>query len=83
MGDDGCAATFMIQRFKDYYDLDFKASIFTKSSGTLGMVLRFKDMYNYYAFEVSSLPKRVRCIKAVNGKYTVMASIDGVSFDKN
>jgi len=46
----------------------------------MGVVWRFVDMFNYYAFEVSGFPKFVRCIRVLKGQYTIMAKIEDESF---
>jgi len=72
-----CPGTFLIKKYKNYYDLDIKVSVLSTVAGIYGVVWRFTDMFNYYALEISGNPKFIRCVKVVGGKYTEVAKLDG------
>jgi len=62
-------ATLLTIDGRQYYDAKFRATILLANEGTYGMVFRYIDQFNYYAFQVVKIGKiaEIRITKMLYG----------------
>jgi hypothetical protein len=74
-------ASFFILRNKRYFDFRLNLDLMSISENLLGVVFRFRDQFNYYAFLLNQKKGYKRLIKVSNGRYRKIAELrDGGLF---
>jgi len=65
-----------IIKYKTYYDFEFTCEIMMQEGGgSGGLVFRFKDAFNYYAFEINTNKKSKILVKYRYGKRYVIGNV--------
>lgn len=80
----GCTASFLILKYKEYYDGLIETSILLRDSDTMGILFRYKDAFNYYAFEMKQQGrgwKRIR--KVVKGVSSIVSYVEDGGYLQN
>ena len=83
LSNNGCTATILTLKYKEFFDATMACSMLMRDNKESGIVFRYKDAFNYYAFEWSQLMKWKRIRKVVNGVSTVIRSINDGGFLQN
>ena len=80
----GCTATLLVLRYKEYYDGLIETSMLMRDSDTIGIIFRYKDAFNYYAFEMKQQGrgwKRFR--QVIKGVSTTIAYVEDGGYLQN
>lgn len=76
-------ASFYILENKHYYDFQLNLDIMTLSENLLGIVFRYRDEFNYYAFQLNQKSGFKRLVRVSNGRYTKIAEIRDGGISQN
>lgn len=77
----GCTASVLVLKYNDYYDGIFESNILLKDNDEAGFIFRFKNLFNYYCFEIRQEGigwKRIR--KVTNGISKVISYVEDGGF---
>ncbi|SCL96670.1 LCCL domain-containing protein [Plasmodium berghei] len=76
--------TYAFLRYKLFYDFVFSTYVHVKGTGSVGIIFRAYDKYNYYMLELNnSINGYKRLLKFENNEPTELAIINDAGFDEN
>ena len=84
MNTNGCTASLLILRYKEYYDGQIEVSFLLRDSDIAGIVFRYKDPFNYYVFEIRQQGrgwKRIR--QVIKGVSQTIAYVEDGGYLQN
>ncbi|CRH01367.1 LCCL domain-containing protein [Plasmodium relictum] len=77
------SGTYAFLRYKSFYDFVFSTYIYVKGTGSVGLIFRAYDRYNYYMFELNNNQNGYkRLLKFENNEVTELAVINDGGFDE-
>ncbi|SBT42642.1 LCCL domain-containing protein CCP2 [Plasmodium ovale wallikeri] len=75
--------TYAFLRYKSFYDFVFSTYIHVKGTGSVGLIFRAYDKYNYYMLELNNIQNGFkRLLKVENNEPTELAIINDGGFDE-
>ncbi|EUD69362.1 hypothetical protein C922_00225 [Plasmodium inui San Antonio 1] len=83
--DDIFSGSYAFLRYKSFYDFVFSTYVHVKGTGSVGIIFRAHDKYNYYMLEMNNSPSNgfKRLLKFENNEPTELAIIRDTGFDEN
>ncbi|GAW82528.1 LCCL domain-containing protein [Plasmodium gonderi] len=76
--------SYSFLRYKSFYDFIFSTYVHVKGTGSVGIIFRAYDKYNYYMLELNnSFNGFKRLLKFENNEATELAIINETGFDEN
>lgn len=72
----GMFGSFILVKKRNYYDATIYTDILMTGNGIAGVVFKFKDRFNFYAFVINTKDGYKAIVKVVAGKGTILEKID-------